>query len=296
MTNLLPGQTNNDDLWELDSGLREGVMTVVSASFSFTAGYNNGNTMLLTLIGYDEAGEEMSAKYSCGGDWDTPDGGRTITHPSKSKINKNSAYGHFLDYAMKLPELLALLKQRGTPRTAAIWHTLILDLENVEFSYGKNKTGEQIPSSVRLMPVAFKGVASGNGPAPAPAQNIPQMQTVPQVVQPIASVPATIVQQPLTPLSVPANVSPADAVAAARAAQVQPQPVQSPVVATPAVSVTPVGSPLFMKAWQLALTADSHAAFMTKAFQDAEILADDELATQVADPNGPFAPAIAMTT
>jgi len=64
---------------------------------------------------------------------------------------------------------------------------------------------------------------------------------------------------------------PQAALAAARAAQ-----------ATSAPSVQN-GSPLFQKAVTLAASAPDFATFLGQAFQDAEILADDELAEQCAN-------------
>lgn len=244
---------NTNDPWKLDSGLRDdAVFTIVSAYFGTTAQYQDGTVTLLTLVGYDENGTEMTEKLSVGGDWITNDGGKTIVHPTKTRIVKNSIYGHWLQKCIDIPELYATLQQRGEPRHADIWNTLIIHVTQQEISFGK-----KLEPISRLLPLEYLGVAdpSGDQSSPQPSPVVPTYQS-------------------LTPGLSSATMSPADAIAAARAAR-------------GTASVDPRMAALRV----MALSSSSHEEFMAQAFATDDVLADDDMATQVADPNGIYAQA-----
>lgn len=257
------------DNWKLDSGLRDTVpkFTIVSAYFAQTASYQDGVPFRLFLIGFDESTEPFTVKMSLGADWVSSDGGRTITHPTKSRINNSSTYGHWLDYSMRTvglrEELINRTKTRVNglgPLAADIWTGLILHLEAKEFQFGK-RTDDNPPRNF-LMPVEFLGVDTGQA-ATASASMVSAPAAPPQQAQaqPVNAAPT---QAPAT------SPTPADAVAAARAARAQ--------AAAPA-------NPLMARLHELAKTSSSHTEFMNKAWEIDEVLADDALATQVATPD-----------
>jgi len=252
------------EAWELDSGLRDDMtFSIHSGYFAPHAEYQEGKQLMLWLLGTDENNEPAEIRMSIGSDWQTPDGGNTIVHPTKRKqhINKSCIFGHWIEYAFELPDLKRELISRGAPIDARIWIGLILQLNLRTLHWGGD-----IRDQDRLMPTALVGLTNAAGePILAPtATPAPPVATAP------VSAPA--------PAAPPAQAAPPDqvfdpqaALAAARAAQ-----------ATSAPSVQN-GSPLFQKAVTLAASAPDFATFLGQAFQDAEILADDELAEQCAN-------------
>ena len=101
---------SNEDLFHLDSGLRESMdLTIHAAYFGNNADYQGGVPTVLYLIGNDEAGDSIEMFMSVGADWSSADGGATITHPTKKFVNKNTIYGHWLQHALEIPELKAAL-------------------------------------------------------------------------------------------------------------------------------------------------------------------------------------------
>lgn len=250
------------DSFQLDSGLREDVvLTVASAYFTFDAAYQDGKSIRLILNGYDEEQEPFTIKISVGADWTTSDGGRTISHPTKKNINKNSIYGHFITAALEIPELKSVLISRDDgngPKSALIWNDLILHCQAVEISFGRG-----IEARSYLMPTEYLGLAED-----APGQ-LP-MQPVSVTSAPTATP---------TPPATPPTLTAAERVAAAKAAK-------------EASAVTPPAelSPLMQKLHQLVAESSTHDDFVAKALDLDEVLADDELAVQVATPtNGIYA-------
>ncbi len=239
--------TELPDAWQLDSGLREDmVLSIHSAYFAPHAEYMEGKQLMLWLIGTDEAEDPVDVRLSVGADWETGDGGNTISHPTKRKqhINKNSIYGKWLAFCFEIPDLAKTLIERGQalgsgPTDARIWIDLILHLQNKTLTYGRN-----IPDQERLMPVEFMGLV----------MDTPVVQAAPAPA-PVASAPAT-----------------ADPMALVRAAQA--------AAAQPAMTN---GSPLYARAIQLAKSSPDFNTFVTNALADPEILADEELAIQCAD-------------
>ena len=149
------------EAFQLDSGLREDmVISIHSSYFAPHADYQDGHVLLLFLIGTDENDEPVEIRMSVGADWTTTDG-TTISHPTKKRqqINKNSIYGHWLNFSFQIPELAKTLIERSEtlggkgPLDARIWSDLILHLENKELIFGKN-----IDPQERLMPTGFEGL------------------------------------------------------------------------------------------------------------------------------------------
>jgi hypothetical protein len=260
---------SNEDLFKLDSGLRESMdLTIHMAYFATNADYQGGVPWLLYLTGSDESGDPVEMFMSVGADWSSADGGASITHPTKKFINKSTIYGHWLRHALEIPELREVLVNRdGGPTTAAIWNNLILHLDLVEIKFGKN-----VDPVERLMPTGFLGVYDENA-------QVPQAPATPPVAPPAAPVPAPApVQQPTTPLTaptptatVPSGPTPQERVAAAQA--------QAAVASNG-------GSPLYNEMVELAKASPDFQTFMTTAFSRSDVLADESLAIQVAE-DGP---------
>jgi hypothetical protein len=253
--------TNVPEAWELDSGLRDDmVLSIHAAYFAPHADYQEGKQLMLFLIGVDENDEPQELRMSIGADWQTPDGGNTINHPTKRKqhINKSSIFGYWIAYCFEIPELAQALISRGGPTDARIWIDLILHLQAKTLSWGPN-----IPDQERLMPTEFFGLTSQLAPATVPIT---------------AAAPAPPVQAPTpAPAAPPVATAPVDQVfdpaAALAAAKAAAAPQQN-------------GSPLFQRAVQLATAAADFPTFVGAALADTNILADDELALRCAD-DGP---------
>lgn len=255
--------TQIPEVWELDSGLRDDmVLQIHAAYFAPHAEYQDGQQLMLFLIGVDENDEPQELRMSIGSDWQTPDGGFTIQHPTKKKqhINKSSIYGHWIGYCFQVPELAQTLISRGGPTDARIWIDLVLHLQAKTLSWGPN-----IPDQERLMPTEFFGLTSQLPSATVPATAAP---TPPPAAAPVPAQAAPAPPVQATPQD--QVFDPAAALAAAKAA------------AAPAANA----NPLFQKALTLAQSAPDFATFVGQAFADLEILADDDLAHRCAD-DGP---------
>lgn len=244
--------TNLPDAFHLDSGLREdAILTVHASYFAPSADYQDGKVLMLHLIGTDENDDELTIKMSVGADWTTPDT-YVITHPTKRRqnINGNTIYGHWLEESLNIPTLAQHLitvsdsKYSGLgPRDARIWQDVILHLQSKEYTW--NIRGQEPTTRSYLMPTEYLG----------------------QYVQPDA-----------TPA--PATPAPAAVPAPAPATDIQAQIAAARAAASPA---TTNGSPWYNKALDIARSAPDFPTFVAQAFEVPEILADDELATQVAD-------------
>lgn len=241
------------DPWKLSSGLRDDmVLQIFSAYFAPDADYQGGRQLLLHLIGVDELEEPQTLKLSIGGDWESADGGNTVTHPTKKqqRINASTIYGHWISSAQEIPELVAELQRRpGGPTNSKVWEGLIIHLLEKEITFGRN-----IEPQKRLMPAEYFGVIQ----APAPAST-PAPATTPPFPLGIPTVPA------MAPVPTPPAMDPAVLLAQARAAQAAPPP---------------TGNQLFDKYAALARTTD-WGTFLATALADTEVLADDEFAQQV---------------
>jgi hypothetical protein len=246
------------DPWKLSSGLRDDmVLSIHAAYFAPDAEYQGGKVLLLHLIGTDELSEPVTVKMSAGADWQTADGGNTITHPTKRQqvINGSTIYGHWISHCQEIPELINVLRTRGNPTNAKIWEGLIIHTEERELKFGKN-----IEPQRRLMPTEYFGLVSDSPSATIPS--VPQPSTPPP--------PAPAVPSPV--------VDPAALLAQARAAKAAPSN----------------GSPLYNEMLQLARTLD-WPTFLATALADDRVLADDELAQQCVDESLLYASARAST-
>ncbi len=129
----------------------------------------------------EKIGEEETILFSCGKDWETPDGGETAVHGSgnaSKQFHASSAMGMLIDaitgkvqnygdnakrtdgddLEVTLDGAFDVLRERGDATTAATWDGLRWEFAEVAIDYGKDKAGEEI-KSVRGLPVKFLGVA-----------------------------------------------------------------------------------------------------------------------------------------
>jgi hypothetical protein len=250
------------DPWKLSSGLRDDmVLQIFSAYFAPDADYQGGRQLLLHLIGVDELEEPQTLKLSIGADWESADGGTTVTHPTKKqqRINASTIYGHWISSAQEIPELVAELQRRpGGPTNAKVWEGLILHLLEKEITFGRN-----IDPQKRLMPAEYFGLIQDSPPA-----TIPPVSPAPVAMAPMGIPQVPVAQAPVANGVPGGQVAPAVDTAAllaqARAAQAAP---------------APTGNPLFDKYTALARTTE-WGVFLATALADPEVLADDEFAQQ----------------
>ena len=241
------------------SGLKEEYdFTIYTASFTTDLRYNNGNSYVLLLVGVDEEGEPTEEMLSVGADWESIDGGRTLTHPRKAgSINRNSAYGKWCAFAAEACE-----KSNSDfifdkdPKDAFIWVNTKWRLKEkkVGEEFTNKQTNEKVAARFRLVPDEFLGVEADDAPVSASQSPSPA---------PVASSPA--------PKTDPAAVVAASRLRAAQAA----------------TATSPVRDRL------LAMVASSpdFDTFLAAATADDEVLADDVLVESLVDsgPSGFYA-------
>src|SRR5437762_1581166 len=132
------------DPWKPPSGLLsdyEG--TVVDAWFGIDTQYNPDTTLLWLKMQTDvPETPEFVEKYSCGGDWKSFDGGKTIEHPKMDSTNpvpnKNSAYGKLITAAVQAAGKEGMereLRNAGHPREASTWVGTKWFMESVENTF-----------------------------------------------------------------------------------------------------------------------------------------------------------------
>lgn len=261
--------------WKLDSGLRETMdLEIHMAYFATSADYQGGRVILLFLTGSDETGEPVEIRMSAGADWSSQDGGKTIVHPTKKRINKNCIYGHFINAAIECEDnvggqfLRDVLFSRGTPTTADIWTGIKMHLDLTEIKFGKNVDPQE-----RLLPTHFLGLSTESAPAlPTPGVPAPPVATVPPT--PPAAPPVPPVAPPVPP------------VAPVAAPPIQPTLTPAEIVAqaqAQAAATQNGGSPLYTEMMELARASATYGDFTAAAFARNDVLADEELAIQVAD-------------
>ena len=239
----------------LGSGNRtDYILKVTEAFFAPDAGYANGETTLLHLVGVDEDGEESKEMYNVGKDWISTDGGKTV-HNLKggTRISRNSMYGHFVDAIIGLgPEVVADIETRGEngdPSESVIWVGASFHLTEMEISFGRN-----IEPTFRNLPdewFGYSDVPSTNGTSAAATKS--------------TTAPKPAVSRP-TALDPKARA--AAAIAAKAAAESTPHP----------------SSPLYETLQQLARESEDFESFVTAAVDIPGLTDDDEMSNLVFDP------------
>lgn len=256
-----------DEAWILSSGLRDDmVISVYDAYFATDAEYQGGRQYLLHLIGTDEKTEPVTLKMSVGADWQSADGGVTITHPTKQKqrINSSTIYGHWITCASEIPELVAELQRRpGGPTNAKVWEGLIIHATEREIKFGKT-----IEPQMRLMPAEYFGLIQE---VQAP-QGIPNVPPTPLVQPAYAPPPAPAYVPPVAPVAAQIGIAPVPVVDDGQAALAAAR-------AAAANTAAPV-NPLYQHYWELAKVTE-WGPFLAAALADTNVLQDEELAQQI---------------
>jgi len=244
--------------------------TIYMAQFTTDLRYNNGNSYVLLLTGVDEDGEDAEEMLAVGADWESLDGGITLSHPKNLKIiNQSSTYAKWCNNAGAACGDNPFLDDKD-PLDSRIWVNTKWHLEEKQVNPGwfNKQTNEQVQPRSRLVPVEFLGVVEDDGSVAAVASP-PVQREVPSVAQE------------------PSKPSAADLIAAARAQAAQAN--SAPDLTAPAP--TPNGdSPLVTVLTNIANTND-YETFIGLALANDEVLADDVLVESLVDsgPNGFYA-------
>lgn len=150
--------------WGTETGLfsdYEGIVT--DAWFQTDSNVQDGNVYMLSLEIKTEDPDhaQVFERYTCGPDWVSVDGGKTVQHPSKSKFNRNSQMGRLIDRIIEIGAV-DVLGGRGTPRDAGIWAGTTWYMEGVT-SKGKIRSGPnagQDYESTKNFPTKFLGLVN----------------------------------------------------------------------------------------------------------------------------------------
>lgn len=147
------------DSWKTNSGMIDDIdVTVVEATFSFDAGYNNGQSLCLILqLDTGEGGELHKQLLSVGDGWEPAQGGeKAVRADGKAKrFNANSAYGRWLTEAAKCAG--AALVNRGDTVEAKVWIGTQWHVETETTT--TTFRGESEPRTfTRLLPTKFLGI------------------------------------------------------------------------------------------------------------------------------------------
>lgn len=241
---------------QFGSGIRgEYDFTILMAQFTTDARIQDGQQYVLLLSGVDENEEPVEELLTCGANWESLDGGITITNPAKSaSINRNTNYGKFCAFAAD-----ACIKANADwiftadAKDARIWVGTKWKMTEKQTgeAFINRQTKEEVAARFRLMPDEYLGrdetatsaTVPTAAPAPAPA--------------PSPAIAAA------SPVAVPAEPSP---------------PTSAPPATTPGAALS--------IATQLAATSTDYATFINAALAVDAIATDDVLVPQLLD-SGP---------
>lgn len=257
----------DDDPFQGGSGFKEGPAVIVESYFTKPTDYNRGQTLCLMLKKvYEEDGEEVIDRYSCGNEFDSYDDGETAEHPKDTDrkkhpfnvnsaiqelVNRTFALGREVDHTVPnaqfpegrpVTEVEVMMRERSNAlgglgsRHASIWKGLKLDWKT--FTETKpirdketGKTEERTWN--RSMPVAFLGVfevtdTPGN-----------EFQAASQTVGSSPSVPTVPASSPPPPPPAPPPPAPSNEQVAQSATPESSQPVQEAAAPIPPAPVPP---------------------------------------------------------
>lgn len=165
------------DPWATTTGLVDDVtVTITDAYFAFDPGYNDGQTLLLKILGNtdDPENPEFDQFFPCGNGWETADKGATATREDGKKkgFNRNSGYGMFFMRAIQAGAG-DVLKSRGTPMEAAVWKGLTFHMkrESIDFGGEIGKKDRILPD--QFFPEGIGGSAAGTPSTATPAGTRP---------------------------------------------------------------------------------------------------------------------------
>ena len=163
---------SDEDLWGTETGLVSNYQgKVVDAWFGVNTQYNANVTLLFWKLSTDVPEHpEITEQYSCGPDWQSIDGGKTVIHPKNKKFNNNTQAGRLVDKVLKLEGAVEVMRERGFPPTdAQAWLGTEWFMET-ETKTGKLQDGTDYKSS-RNFPVKFLGVDRNVVMGEAPRQD-----------------------------------------------------------------------------------------------------------------------------
>ncbi len=153
------------DPWELSSGLPDDFNGKVQDQFFGTdAEYNDGKTLILkleVLTDDPEIGEAgvTTLMFPCGTGWEAMDNGKRCQREDgkDKKFNVQSGVGLLVKHAIEAGAG-DVLKGKGTPMHADIWHGMDFHWQRKEFSW---KDGGETRTYNRTLPVKYNGVGGG---------------------------------------------------------------------------------------------------------------------------------------
>lgn len=184
------------DSYEPDSGglLDHYVGTIEDSFFGTDSRYNNGETLLMFWHMRTDNPDvpEVDERFSCGGGWETFDGGKTAENSQgKTRFHPSSLYGKILQRCVKDFDIRDLLEERGDSYEAKIWDGLVFEMGREDIDYGGD-----IGKRERLLPQRFVGLAGSESPPeaekPVQAESEPAGENVGEL---LASLPADLVEQ-----------------------------------------------------------------------------------------------------
>lgn len=143
---------DDNNLWELESGLQDMDYVFKGVRFAYDADYNNGETCLLIVEDGvstldDGTVDEKRQFWPCGKGWEPAEGGKSAKHATKAgaRFNRNSAVGELI---ASIPEdALKVMQARGNPMQAATWEGLNFHMTNVEKKFkidGEERTTNRL--------------------------------------------------------------------------------------------------------------------------------------------------------
>lgn len=158
--------------WQTDSGLfSDYTGTVTDAWFQTDPNVGDGKVFQLYLemgdldVPAPDGKGEWIERFSCGPDWMSNDGGKTVSHPSKNLFNKNSQVGRLVDRLVELADV-EQLGTRGSEKSGGTYLGMRMHMEGVTtkgtFRQGANKgeaweSTRNFPTSLEFVEVGAEG-------------------------------------------------------------------------------------------------------------------------------------------
>lgn len=125
----------------------------------FTRHEKFGEALLLQLDVVTDAGYTRTLLLTTGPGWESTDGGKTATHPTRSSFSAQSNVGKLIDAVSKIPG--AVEQINGEPNEAAAWIGQNYFWEEEKYSLTDRDTKEKIEKS-RDLPKALANGAGGS--------------------------------------------------------------------------------------------------------------------------------------
>lgn len=175
------------DEFDTDKGVKDDYIGTILEAY-FQAGDNGDTSLVLKKLAED--GDEVEDRYRCGNEWASFDGGETIEHATKQKINASSQLALLVEKAMACGAEAAIRERSGGmgQRTAKLWPQLKFHWSVVSspYSFKDRETGEPISgTSYKSYPDEYLGIDESTGESPgvdksdeAPAEVIAKLSVL----------------------------------------------------------------------------------------------------------------------